>query len=132
MTWKIESFTDIGGNKDQEFVKFIDLPSRTAQRFELAVNGPQALLREHGWNTVDAMGISRSRALHAGQEYEYLAPLYVGDVLTGLTTLVAVTEKEGRSGNLRFLVLETRFTRGGAEVAVVRNKVVERLGKAGA
>ena len=60
MTWKIESFTDIGGNKDQEFVKFIDLPSRTAQRFELAVNGPQALLREHGWNTVDAMGISRS------------------------------------------------------------------------
>ena len=29
MTWKIESFTDVGGNKDQEFVKFIDLPSRT-------------------------------------------------------------------------------------------------------
>jgi hypothetical protein len=58
MTWKIESFTDVGGNKDQEFVKFIDLPSRTAQRLELAVNGPQTLLREHGWHTVDAMGIS--------------------------------------------------------------------------
>ncbi len=27
MTWQIESFTDVGGNKDQEFVKFIDLPS---------------------------------------------------------------------------------------------------------
>jgi hypothetical protein len=24
------------------------------------VNGPQALLREHGWETVDAMGVSRS------------------------------------------------------------------------
>jgi hypothetical protein len=60
MTWKIESFTDVGGNKDQEFVKFIDLPSRTTQRFELAVNGPQRLLREHGWNTVDAMAISRN------------------------------------------------------------------------
>lgn len=60
MTWKIESFTDVGGNKDQEFVKFIDLPSRTAQHFELAVNGPQKLLREHGWSTVDAMGVSRN------------------------------------------------------------------------
>ena len=60
MTWKIESFADVGGNKDQEFVKFIDLPSRTAQRFELAINGPQTLLREHGWSTVDAMGVSRS------------------------------------------------------------------------
>ena len=36
MTWQIESFTDVGGNKDQEFVKFIDLPSRTRQPFELA------------------------------------------------------------------------------------------------
>jgi hypothetical protein len=60
MTWKIESFADVGGNKDQEFVKFIDLPSRTPQHFELAINGPQALLREHGWATVDAMYISRT------------------------------------------------------------------------
>ena len=60
MTWQIESFTDVGGNKDQEFLRFIDLPSRTAQPFELAINGPQRLLREHGWQTVDAMGASRS------------------------------------------------------------------------
>ena len=60
MTWQIESFTDVGGNKDQEFVKYIDLPSRTAQPFELAINGPQKLLREHGWATVDAMGVSRT------------------------------------------------------------------------
>jgi hypothetical protein len=60
MTWQIESFTDIGGNKDLEFVKFIDLPSRTSQRFEIAINGPQKLLREHGWDTVDAMRVSRT------------------------------------------------------------------------
>ncbi len=60
MTWQIESFTDVGGNKDQEFIKYIDLPSRTTQRFELAINGPQRLLRDHGWSTVDAMGVSRS------------------------------------------------------------------------
>jgi len=60
MTWQIESFADVGGNKDQEFVKFVDLPSKTPQRFELAINGPQRLLREHGWETVDAMAVSRT------------------------------------------------------------------------
>jgi hypothetical protein len=60
MTWQIESFADVGGNKDQEFVKFIELPSRTSQRFELAINGPQQLLGQHGWDTVDAMAVSRT------------------------------------------------------------------------
>jgi len=60
MTWQIESFTDVGGNKDQEFVKFIDLPSRTPQPFELAINGPQRMLQQHGWDTVDAMKVSRT------------------------------------------------------------------------
>jgi hypothetical protein len=60
MTWKTESFTDVDGNKDREFVKVIDLPSRTSVRLALAVNGPQTLLQAHGWPTVDAMGVSRS------------------------------------------------------------------------
>jgi len=60
MTWQIESFTDVGGNKDQEFVKYIDLPSKTSQRFELAVNGPETLLRAHGWETIPAMSVSRT------------------------------------------------------------------------
>jgi hypothetical protein len=60
MTWQIESFTDVGGNKDQEFIKYIDLPSRTSQPFELAINGPQSLLRARGWQTVDAMRVSRT------------------------------------------------------------------------
>ena len=46
MTWQIESFTDFGGNKDQEFIRYLGLPARTTQPFELAVNGPRALLAE--------------------------------------------------------------------------------------
>jgi hypothetical protein len=64
MTWQIESFADVGGNKDQEFVKFIELPSRTPQRFELAINGPQQRLRPYGWETVDAMQVSRTPAAY--------------------------------------------------------------------
>ena len=60
MTWKTESFTDVDANKDREFVRFINLPRQTAHQFELAVNGPMHLLREHGWAPIDAMGVSRS------------------------------------------------------------------------
>jgi hypothetical protein len=60
MTWRTGSFTDVDGNKDREFVRFLDLPARTVQRFEVAVNGPQELLRAHGWSPIDAMSISRS------------------------------------------------------------------------
>ena len=75
MTWQIESFSDVGGNKDQEFVKFIELPSKAAQRFELAINGPQQLLRQYGWDTVDAMQVSRTppeyRAFIQGSKAEF-------------------------------------------------------------
>jgi hypothetical protein len=60
MSWTIESFTDVGGNKDVEFLRFIDLPSRTGPRFELAVNGPHQLLEQHGWATLPAMQVSRT------------------------------------------------------------------------
>ncbi|MDP6579447.1 MAG: hypothetical protein QF681_02230 [Vicinamibacterales bacterium] len=60
MTWQTESFTDVDGNKDREFVRFLELPPHTHSRFELAVNGPHALLRDHGWAPVDAMRVSRS------------------------------------------------------------------------
>ena len=66
MTWKTESFADINGNKDREFVRFIDLPSRTAARFEIAVNGPHDLLRAHGWSPVDAMRMSRTAPDYRG------------------------------------------------------------------
>ena len=58
MTWRTESFTDVGGNKDREFLRFLDLPARTDQRFRLAVNGPHALLAAYGWDPVDAMRVS--------------------------------------------------------------------------
>lgn len=60
MTWRTESFTDVDGNKDREFVRFLDLPARRPGRFRLGVNGPMELLRRHGWDPVDAMAASRT------------------------------------------------------------------------
>jgi hypothetical protein len=58
MTWQIESFTDIGGNKDRELIRFLDLPRRSPAPFELAVNGPREFLRSHGWRCIDAFDVS--------------------------------------------------------------------------
>jgi hypothetical protein len=60
MSWRTESFADVDGNKDREFLRFLDLPAQTLSRFELAVNGPQQLLAAHGWSPVEAMRVSRT------------------------------------------------------------------------
>ena len=60
MTWRTESFTDVDGNKDREFLRFLELPGHTPSRFELAVNGPQQLLAAHGWSPIPAMSVSRT------------------------------------------------------------------------
>jgi len=64
MTWKNQSFADADGNKDKQFAQFINLPTKTAQTIELAVNGAQDLLRSHGWQTVDGMSVSKNLNLY--------------------------------------------------------------------
>jgi len=78
LTWKVNKFKRFGGNKDSEFMKVLDLPSRVvqgakyvpgvahngheAQKYglEVAVSGPHELLREHGWQTRDAFSVSHN------------------------------------------------------------------------
>jgi hypothetical protein len=51
-------------SKHFEFLKFIDLPRRTAQRFELALSSSsysekdRAMLEENGWSVVDSLSFS--------------------------------------------------------------------------
>jgi hypothetical protein len=53
-------------SKHHEFLKFLDLPRWSGQRFELALSGVNAaalrLLRGHGWRIVDALGLSKEIA----------------------------------------------------------------------
>jgi hypothetical protein len=65
MTWKIESFKELGGHKDQEFRNFLQLPSITNVPIELAVGAPHdfdvcAYLRRFGWGCRDAFAVSRT------------------------------------------------------------------------
>lgn len=50
------------------------------------------------------------RLLNAGFEQEFHAPIRPGDVLTGVLTLAAVEEKQGRIGHMVFFHFEVAWT----------------------
>lgn len=56
------------------------------------------------------LGFDPDNVLHGEQEYEFERPVYVGDVLTGTTTLTDVRQSEGsRGGTMTFAVYETEY-----------------------
>ena len=67
------------------------------------------------------------RVLHGEQEFEYLKPIYAGDVLTAVTKVTDVFEKTGgRCGTMTFVVMDTEFTnQKGEKVAVSRSVTIE-------
>lgn len=65
------------------------------------------------------LGLHWDRLVHGEHEYEFERPVYVGDVLTGETTLVDVYEREGsRGGTMTFVVYETEYRDGDGELVV--------------
>jgi len=58
-----------------------------------------------------SLGINVMRILHGEEEFEYLAPIYPGDTLTGVTTLVDGKSRQGQGGSsMDILTTETRYT----------------------
>jgi len=73
------------------------------------------------------LGTDISRILHGEQEFEFLKPIYAGDVLMAVTKVADVYEKTGsRGGKMTFVVMDTEFTnQKGEKVAVSRGVTVE-------
>jgi acyl dehydratase len=67
------------------------------------------------------------RVLHGEQEFEFLAPIHAGDVLTAVSRIVDVYEKPGkRGGSMTFAVTETEYRNAqGALVARARAVGIE-------
>jgi acyl dehydratase len=68
-----------------------------------------------------------SYIVHGEQEFEYLAPVRAGDVLTAQDRIVSITEKESRrAGLLQIAVIETVFrNQRGEQVQIARRTLVE-------
>ena len=67
------------------------------------------------------------RVLHGEQEYEFLEPIRVGDVLTVVSRIVDIYEKPGRrGGSMNFAVTETTYTnQQGVVVARAKHVTIE-------
>ncbi len=70
------------------------------------------------------------RLLHGEQEFEYLAPIHAGDVLTAVARVTDVYEKQGsRGGTMTFGITETTFTnQRGQTVLISRTTLLETGG----
>lgn len=59
--------------------------------------------------TLKDIGVDIFNVLHAEQAYDYLAPVRVGDTVTGHIEVKDVYSKGGRSGQLNFVELELLY-----------------------
>jgi hypothetical protein len=55
------------------------------------------------------LGVELQNVLHSEQEYEYLAPIHLGDSVTGQTTLSDVYTRESGMGSMEFLEFVTEY-----------------------
>lgn len=92
---------------------------------------PPTMLRSFLYETrdsIDALKVKDwSYIVHGEQEFEYLAPVLAGDVLTAQDTIVSIVEKESRrAGKLQIAVIETTFrNQRGDTVQIARRTLVE-------
>jgi acyl dehydratase len=64
-----------------------------------------------------------SRTMFGGEEWDFRAPVLVGDTITAQRRLGAVEEKEGRSGPFVLIHYETTFTNQRDEIVAVSRLV---------
>jgi acyl dehydratase len=59
---------------------------------------------------LSSLGINLMRILHGEEEYEYLAPIYPGDTLTGVMKLVDAKSRQTQGATLDILTIEIDYT----------------------
>jgi acyl dehydratase len=78
---------------------------------------------------IRAMGGNFLRLLHGEEEYEYHALIQPGDVITGQTRVVDIEEKDGRSGHLDLVTMETSYRNQRDELVVVARSTLVIRGR---
>jgi acyl dehydratase len=76
---------------------------------------------------VELLGLDLPRIVIGGSEWEYHAPVEIGDRLHGRRVVSAVEMKRSARGAMTVIALETRFHRGDGTLAVVQRDTVIEL-----
>ncbi len=74
------------------------------------------------------LGLDMTRLLHREEDYEYLAPLYPGETLTGvMTVLDGTTRRSSPTTSIDLVTLQLRYTnREGQPVLIATTRLVSR------
>jgi acyl dehydratase len=76
---------------------------------------------------VELLGLDLPRIVVGAAEWEYHAPVAIGDRLRGRRIVAGVDRKQGSRGEMTVITLETRLHRGDGELAVVQRDTVIEL-----
>ena len=133
--WGPEGRLHVELGKIREFARAVKDPNPAYVADDSAVAPPTFLMTVAHWiadlsATRPGVTLDTKRLLHGEQEFEYLAPIRAGDVLTFRSRTKDVFEKAGkRGGTMVFVVGETEFrNQRGEVVALMRNTVIETGG----
>jgi acyl dehydratase len=75
----------------------------------------------------ESQGLALKRVMFGGQEWEFLAPAYVGETVTAVQHLTDIVEKDGSKGPFVLVTWETTFTNdAGTVVARCRQQGISR------
>jgi len=67
------------------------------------------------------------KLLDGGSEYDFMQPIRAGDILASMPKIIAIIEREGKSGVMLFSTLETTFiNQHGVKVAKYRQTIIHR------
>ena len=79
---------------------------------------------------LQTLGVNLARLLHGEEEYEYLAPIYPGDIMKGSSKVVSMYDKEKKDKPgkfMEFTVLETEVKNQRGELVIrARSTLIER------
>src|SRR5205814_667508 len=112
VTWEVEKghirrFTEAIGNRNPIYHDEAAARAAGYPRIPAPPTFPIALRPN---DAREGMGIDMKKVLHGEQEIEYRRPLYAGDTVTLVQRIADLYEKQGNSGPMDFLVLETTAT----------------------
>ncbi len=127
---KIREFADAIGDPNPIYRD----PEYAAKSPAGAILAPPTMLRSFLYETRDSVEALKvtdwSYIVHGEQEFEYLAPVVAGDVLTAQDKIVSIVEKESRrAGKLQIAVIETTFRNQTGEVVQIARRTLVETGK---
>jgi acyl dehydratase len=80
------------------------------------------------FKTFAELKIALHRILHAEQSYEYYSAITAGDTLRGVLEVKSITERQGKTGSMQYVMLETVYDNQCDQRVLKENMlIVERM-----